>query len=556
MEFVSALHIAVWNGDVDQVRAALAAGESVETRDRHGHRALHLALQCAHRNTKAIVDILIDEGHARVRSRDGAGWKAVQLALLTKNEELIAALLARESAEVPSALRKKILAASQQLASMPDFVADIDVKVTSWVPMLSSLLPADTLHLFKSGGRLRVDMSLTGFKSLRWKRGRRSILLLADRLVTLDHDKHIVRDWLVPAVAADQQLHLLLTNRASAFAVDASHAQVQPRHHWLSGAPMTEPVGPWGSARVYDVEELRVRIDVRPAAKPLPAGAQEEAADILAQLCAAETSVVISPGLEHAIPISMRVGESIGWRFYVANDLDIEFSVCFVKDEWYNSSKAETDPEQVGLIVEVVREQRVRPTKACPVTGTYTASSSGNLIVRWDNAHAMFRSKTLHFTVFPVLHGSETADVRPPVDTCSRLVTFEDWFGVERTTLPPALANLQPKPAVPMHIAPPTAQHTKSIPGTVYMADTFPLTMAQFLPVVQVLATTSSQFASMASLLESKLPPGFPVQLTAPIFPSISVTMRFEGFSLQASPPELFVVPETYTVRKCGATAS
>ncbi|KDO26867.1 hypothetical protein SPRG_08156 [Saprolegnia parasitica CBS 223.65] len=561
---ISPLHIAIWNGNVDQVEAALAAGASVETRDRHGHRALHFALQCAHRETRAVVDALVNVGHARPRSRDASGWKALHRAIHANNEDLLCDLLQRENAQVPDVLKAKLLAASAQLAAMPDFTAELDLTVTSWVPMLSSLLPSDTIKLYKSQGSLRVDMTLSGFKSLRWKRGRLSILLLHDRLVTLDHDRQTVRDWLhAPATDADvqRQLHLLLTNRTTNMHVDMASLQLIPRRHWLSpnGPQMTEAVGLWKDARIFDMEGLRVRMQSWPAKaphRPSPTGATPDvlsptfpvATGLFDKLQEAETTLEISPGLEHAVPIGMQAGDTIGWKFYL-DDHDVEFSVCFVPDEWYAIAKADSDPEKVYLISEVVPEQRVRPTKGAPMQGSHKAKASGNLIVRWDNAHAMFRSKKLHFAIFPILDKveAETLDVRGAPDTSSHLVTFEQWFGIDRTSLPPALLAMNPKPAIPMHSTPPTSRSTKQLTGTVYLSDTFPLT---------VLAATSSQFAALVDFFQTKLPPGFPVQVTLPVFPSISATARFASLQLASSPPEWFVVPPAYTPKVSKSTGA
>jgi ankyrin repeat protein len=60
----------IQNGNLQQVRSCLEAGglEALETRDRRGNRALHLALKFAHRNATAIVKALL------VRRNEAAEW--------------------------------------------------------------------------------------------------------------------------------------------------------------------------------------------------------------------------------------------------------------------------------------------------------------------------------------------------------------------------------------------------------------------------------------------------------------------------------------------------
>lgn len=47
----------------------------------------------------------------------------------------------------------------------------------SWVPLVSRLLPHDTLVLWKRGSSFRMDSTLLGMDGLRWQRGNVSVLL-------------------------------------------------------------------------------------------------------------------------------------------------------------------------------------------------------------------------------------------------------------------------------------------------------------------------------------------------------------------------------------------
>jgi hypothetical protein len=50
------------------------------------------------------------------------------------------------------------------LQELPDFELQMEVKVDSFLPLVGSLAPSDTLVLLKRGGRLRLKYSLVGYE--------------------------------------------------------------------------------------------------------------------------------------------------------------------------------------------------------------------------------------------------------------------------------------------------------------------------------------------------------------------------------------------------------
>mmetsp|Transcript_10231 Transcript_10231/g.30300 ORF Transcript_10231/g.30300 Transcript_10231/m.30300 type:complete len:371 (+) Transcript_10231:636-1748(+) len=89
------------------------------------------------------------------------------------------------------------------------------------------------------------------------------------------------------------------------------------------------------------------------------------------------------------------------------------------------------------------------------------------------------------------------------------------------------------------------------------MTQDFPLTLAQMLPLARALAASSRQHESLAAFFEHKLPPGFPVQFTLPVFPAVSAKVTFGrarvwprgegGEAHPDAPPEhIFRIPEDY----------
>ncbi len=97
-------------------------------------------------------------------------------------------------AETDAAFSRRLASMQANLESMPDFSLTMEWKFTSWIPLVSGLLPSDTLRIYKRGSSLRIDSTLLGMSGLRWERGNISLLLwgrdapLPGAVRVLDHD--------------------------------------------------------------------------------------------------------------------------------------------------------------------------------------------------------------------------------------------------------------------------------------------------------------------------------------------------------------------------------
>ena len=60
---------------------------------------------------------------------------------------------------------------------LPDFRIEMTWTFSSWVPLVSKLLPNDTVTIYKRGSNFRMDSTLLGMEKMRWQRGQISVLL-------------------------------------------------------------------------------------------------------------------------------------------------------------------------------------------------------------------------------------------------------------------------------------------------------------------------------------------------------------------------------------------
>ena len=59
------------------------------------------------------------------------------------------------------------------------------------------------------------------------------------------------------------------------------------------------------------------------------------------------------------------------------------------------------------------------------------------------------------------------------------------------------------------------------------MADNYPLTVEELIPLLGLIAPTNKQFQKLVEFIETDLPPGFPVQIDIPIFSFLSAICTF-----------------------------
>ncbi|XP_049623741.1 ankyrin repeat domain-containing protein 13A isoform X1 [Suncus etruscus] len=84
----------------------------------------------------------------------------------------------------------------QKILEAPDFYVQMKWEFTSWVPLVSRICPNDVCRIWKSGAKLRVDITLLGFENMSWIRGRRSFIFKGEdnwaELMEVNHDDKVV----------------------------------------------------------------------------------------------------------------------------------------------------------------------------------------------------------------------------------------------------------------------------------------------------------------------------------------------------------------------------
>jgi len=83
--------------------------------------------------------------------------------------------------------------------------------------------------------------------------------------------------------------------------------------------------------------------------------------------------------------------------------------------------------------------------------------------------------------------------------------------------------------------------------GKVWLSNDFPLSVEQFLDIVDIYSPTNQQLKRVQEFIQSNLPHGFPVKIQIPIFYLITASMEIGNFRKEVPSAELFDIPQDYS---------
>ncbi|XP_023441905.1 ankyrin repeat domain-containing protein 13C isoform X3 [Dasypus novemcinctus] len=117
----------------------------------------------------------------------------------------------------------------------------------------------------------------------------------------------------------------------------------------------------------------------------------------------------------------------------------------------------------------------------------------------------------------------------PPQNT----ITWEEYISAENGKAPHLGRELVCK------------ESKKSFKATIAMSQEFPLRIESLLNVLEVIAPFK-HFNKLREFVQMKLPPGFPVKLDIPVFPTITATVTFQEFRYDEFDGSIFTIPDDY----------
>ena len=124
---------------------------------------------------------------------------ALDVASAVKHKEMLRILLEANQKIKQHYLDLHKDAIFASLEALPDFKIDLNFSCKSnFIPFVRNIAPSDTYKIFKQGSKIRLDMTLVGFKTLKCVRGNLSVLFKGrgqendGELFVVDHDSKSV----------------------------------------------------------------------------------------------------------------------------------------------------------------------------------------------------------------------------------------------------------------------------------------------------------------------------------------------------------------------------
>ncbi|KAJ6656697.1 hypothetical protein lerEdw1_003584 [Lerista edwardsae] len=187
------LHGLVWRNEHRQLEKALE-GQDVDQRDPRGRTSLHLAVSLGYIESARVLL----RHKADVTQENAQGWTVLHEAISTGDPELVHTILQHRDFHQASTTLGGVPELLQKINETPDFYVEMKWEFTSWVPLVSRVCPSDVCRIWKSGAKLRVDITLLGFENMSWERGKRSLILGGEEtgqwaeLIEVNHDERVV----------------------------------------------------------------------------------------------------------------------------------------------------------------------------------------------------------------------------------------------------------------------------------------------------------------------------------------------------------------------------
>ncbi|ETP46825.1 hypothetical protein F442_06997, partial [Phytophthora nicotianae P10297] len=444
------LHVAVWEGDIERIRSILNAvcpeGEEyrdpdkaealktlLETKDVRGNSALHLAVRIVQPRQQAIVKLLLDRD-ANVASRNSDGWSCAHDAALLDDEYMLAQLYLQGEKQVIKSLESAQETFMQALEKLPDFEAEIFIEAQSWVPIVSSVLPSDTIRIWKFGSQLRIDSALKGLDGVKWKKGPMSHVYMgrntgerAGHAVVMDHTSKKFYDVLEAMHNSsvgnmDMALQVSLTTAMSSSSLDATNLEfIKQKDVKAQGKRDKSRIQddeenkksrskqrkcPWPGT-TYKMQNFSMEAQFRPVVKPdrklkqLPTGkdtpfeevqqfvehiqssvthgkntkssksTQKKSSSLSSNDGNAGQTLRIEKGRKVEMHLDVIAGDTIRWDFLAKNS-----DFCFVATYFHE------DQQQVVC--------RTDGVKNMAIVGAFEVEHNGSFVLMWQNTQKGF----------------------------------------------------------------------------------------------------------------------------------------------------------------------
>lgn len=117
---------------------------------------------------------------ATVNVKNTSGWSPLAEAISRGDRPIIELILRKLKEQTRESIKDRRPSLSLALNQIDDFYLELKWEFSSWVPLLSKILPNDICKIYKSGSKIRLDSTLIDFNEMHWQRGDITFLFRGD----------------------------------------------------------------------------------------------------------------------------------------------------------------------------------------------------------------------------------------------------------------------------------------------------------------------------------------------------------------------------------------
>ncbi|KAL4448118.1 hypothetical protein ABPG75_005337 [Micractinium tetrahymenae] len=501
-----ALHRAAYCGDVGELRRLLP-GLSLRQKlqlDPQGNTALHVAVL---RHQHAAIAALL-EGGLPPDVKNERRWNPVDEAVALGDAVAAKLLYSHLLASAKVAKRQKKAQLVAIMEQLPDFRMQLRWELGS--PLFGLLLrhyaPDDTYTVYKVGNLLRVDGTLMGLDDRsrsfipRWKRGRFSLLVDAGATPTaaflVDHVEKVYYDLYRERKAhlksIDEEVAEMLAEGAGKVRLADADVDFMPVKTWL-GRPKTETVD-------------GLHTEVYEASGSLVAATWEKAA------------VVIPP--------------EASFEEYLDMELPADTVQEVPLDPLSPPEKPKGKPPAQQPTARAAAAELTAPAAApAPLPAAAGAGPSTGASAQDDAAHA---SSSRTFTSASSGSSRSGSSAFSSADSTAG-ASSASTAGVSASASKSAKQAQQAQQEQQGQQAQHSRKHKKarSFSSRCWLARRYPITLAQVIPLLEVVAAGNRHFAQAATYLRQfQSDEYFPVRVQVPLVWTVYLLLSFRQFTL------------------------
>jgi len=550
------MHRMVCENDAKSLKKLLEEQKyDVNSQDSYGNTALVLAAMLG--RTECII-ILIKHG-AKIKQRNKEGWSALNEAISYGNFDNIRILWSEAKKQVGDDIRVRATQIRESVERLKDLYIRLDWRFRSWIPFLSSFCPSDTIQIWKRGNSVRVQATLIGLKSFRWQRGNIAFLFNFRRgkqfsglLMNNEAKTYAViqggggggqQNDRLKKEKMGKHWEKIIDKEVSAFMSNPNQRTFIPGHlqfqRATSGMIFTsEKTGKVGNydTRVFNVLKLQILHTLR-----MEHMSSEEIKAFKENSNGPTSATELTQHLREAKAKAEEEEEEEENEKLLERDEEERTGKRGVNSKQYigNNPNNEEEEEEEGSDEEDNDDSDFEPHDSLTPPHPPSKRQMDTYLKYASSDVGLVEGRMMGATDVGVNGESSSSSSSSPSTTVSTRNDKQKQKQLKKAR-EQAIEALSRRRIV--------ESNTREVKPEIHMCDDFPITKNMVVTLLDLVAPHHPNISKLRNFLTVKMPEGFPIKLTLPVFPTISADVTFAECDIgtEMVPQSMFELPDEY----------